>query len=160
MHVTLRTQKRTEGWTWPKSPVLTHYDFGLHHIMLTGVVHVDWPPQPVTITLLTFLKASKAANNTVVGLFHLFTNNQQSASCNQHVQPTQIWHGRVIVYDPSQLTIEEGKWAHHVSPTKFWTSPTFALQKATLGVQHLRRDYGTNDTYVHIKRSWHMKLSW
>lgn len=55
---------RDSSWAWPKSPVLTHYHFGVQHLLVPGVLQVN--NQPTTVLLLTYLKASLASNNTVV----------------------------------------------------------------------------------------------
>ncbi len=77
-HVVREERVRHGGWSWPKFPVWTPRDLGLQHITLTGVLHVG--DKPTIVTLLTFLKASLAANNTVVGLCLLVVNIQ-------HCQP-------------------------------------------------------------------------
>ncbi len=56
---------RSGTWSFPKSPVVTHYDFGVQHIVLTGVLHVEG--KPIVVTLLTYLKAMiQPFNNTLV----------------------------------------------------------------------------------------------
>ncbi len=61
----------------------------------------------------------------------------------------QIWHGRVIAYDPLKLTLHLGQWPHHETPhdIRAGAHPTFALQRATMGVQHARND-NANNTYM------------
>lgn len=55
--------RRAPKWSMPGTPVVTHYDFGVQHMLLTGLLHVDG--QPVVVTLLTYLKAM-ISNNTLV----------------------------------------------------------------------------------------------
>ncbi len=135
---------RNGGWSLPTSPVWTPSDFGVQHISLSGMLHVG--NKPTIVTLLTFLKASLAANNTVVGLCCLFA---MVNSLNKQHHPTQIWHGRVTAYDPTTISLEMGRYAHHTSPNDiiFGTKPTFMLQEAVMGVQHKR---GGNHNHTHV----------
>lgn len=59
----------------------------------------------------------------------------------------QIWHGRVIAYDPTRLTLHLDRFTHHENPhdIRAGAHPTFALQRASMGVQHART--GDADTY-------------
>ncbi len=67
-HVEKRHTRHHGGWTFPKSPVLNHYQFGVQHLIIPGVFDVDGEQRPVL--LLVYLKACLAANNSMVVGFH------------------------------------------------------------------------------------------
>ncbi len=76
---------RHGGWIWPQSPVWTPSDLGVQHIVLSGVFWVKGKKYVVNVT--TFLKASLAANNTVVCRWCLFYHGQQSTSIVKITNP-------------------------------------------------------------------------
>lgn len=65
----------------------------------------------------------------------------------RHASP-QVWHGRVTVYDPLQLSLEMDWFPHHASPNAivFGTQPRFELRHAALG--SMRHEDGSKSVHT------------
>ncbi len=107
--------------------LLTNYDMGVQHIQLTGGLKVDGETKVVSV--LTFLKTCKASNGSLVWLLYTYLYTSHAL----HTKPThqlQVWHGRAVVYDPLQISVNYPGWMFHVSPPNiiFGTQPQFFLR--------------------------------
>ena len=50
----------------PRTPLISSYQMGVHHVQLTGALHVN--KSRVVVSTLTFLKSSVADNGSLVCL--------------------------------------------------------------------------------------------
>lgn len=128
----------------PSSPILEAHKMGMYHIALTGVL------QPasgaVTVTLVTYLKACIALNGSLVrgwrkstvGSWSTYGLSGAQAKHMCYLSPTQIWHGRTTVYEPTTETFEANAWEHHMSRHDIVSTlqPHFFLRLASNNYVH------------------------
>ncbi len=93
-HVEKRHTRHHGGWTFPKSPVLNHHQFGVQHLIIPGVFDLDGEQRPVL--LLVYLKACLAANNTLVWWGGRICRRQGPHGHPPHAPTDMAWAGNCI----------------------------------------------------------------